>query len=73
MRKLCLACCRGRSKVWYKDHKEYKIEHVRQQRLQNVDWLAFVKANLHKMSPEEKLQALFDDSYNRQGRCPDGY
>jgi hypothetical protein len=63
MRHLCLACCRGRSKDWYQEHKEYKKEYTKQQRLDNKKFLKFVKLNLHKLTPEEKLTALFKDCY----------
>ena len=76
---LCLSCIKVMSDEWYQEHKEYKVEYSRQQYLGNTDWLKWVKANFRRLTPEQKLEALYDESYmesdifKSQKPCPKGY
>ena len=60
---LCNKCNKSIGEDWYEKNREYKMEYARQQRLENIDWLKWVKKNFKKLLPEQKLKALFSKSY----------
>lgn len=70
---LCINCSAEVSKEWYMSNAEYKKEYSRQQYAGNFEWLQFVKKNLKKLTPEQKLHMLFTGDYKNQKRNPDCY
>ena len=56
---VCRSCNKKINKLWYDEHSEYKKIYAKEYYVGNKEWLDYVRKNLHKMTPEEKLDFLF--------------